>query len=99
MMKIPELLPDRPAPLVSLENAGLNRNGRWLVRGIDLTVHSGEVVTLIGPNGAGKSTTAKIALGLEPMAKSGAMIQETREISAMLQGLIRSIEHRRPFKS
>lgn len=65
MMKIPELLPDRPAPLVSLENAGLNRNGRWLVRGIDLTVHSGEVVTLIGPNGAGKSTTAKIALGLE----------------------------------
>jgi len=52
-------------PLVTLENAGLNRGGRWLVRGIDLTVHRGEAVTLIGPNGAGKSTTAKIALGLE----------------------------------
>lgn len=51
--------------LVTLENAGLNRSGRWLVRGIDLTVHRGEVVTLIGPNGSGKSTTAKIALGLE----------------------------------
>ena len=35
------------------------------MRGIDLKVHRGEVVTLIGPNGAGKSTTAKIALGLE----------------------------------
>lgn len=51
--------------LVTLENAGLNRGGRWLVRGIDLAVHRGEVVTLIGPNGSGKSTTAKIALGLE----------------------------------
>ena len=57
--------PDRAAPLVTLENAGLHRGGRWLVRGIDLAVHRGEVVTLIGPNGAGKSTTAKIALGLE----------------------------------
>jgi len=52
-------------PLVTLQNAGLNRGGRWLVRGIDLSVRRGEVVTLIGPNGAGKSTTAKIALGLE----------------------------------
>lgn len=57
-------IPDPAAPLVTLENAGLNRGGRWLVRGIDLSVHRGEVVTLIGPNGAGKSTTAKIALGL-----------------------------------
>jgi len=56
---------DQSNSLVTLENAGLNRGGRWLVRGVDLTVHRGEVVTLIGPNGAGKSTTAKIALGLE----------------------------------
>ena len=55
---------DRHADLVILENAGLNRGGGWLVRGVDLTVRRGEVVTLIGPNGAGKSTTAKIALGL-----------------------------------
>lgn len=55
---------DTTQPLVTLENAGLNRGGRWLVRGVDLAVHRGEVVTLIGPNGAGKSTTARIALGL-----------------------------------
>lgn len=58
-------MPDQTQTLVTLENAGLNRGGRWLVRGIDLEVRRGEVVTLIGPNGAGKSTTAKIALGLE----------------------------------
>lgn len=55
---------DRASNLVTLANAGLNRGGNWLVRGVDLTVRRGEVVTLIGPNGAGKSTTAKIALGL-----------------------------------
>ena len=57
---------DTNTPLVSLEGAGLFRSGRWLVRGINLTVRRGEIVTLIGPNGSGKSTTARIALGLLP---------------------------------
>ncbi|MGK9054044.1 metal ABC transporter ATP-binding protein [Neorhizobium petrolearium] len=50
--------------LVSLENAGIRRDGRWLVRGLDFSIRRGEVVTLIGPNGAGKSTTAKLAIGV-----------------------------------
>ena len=45
-------------PLVSLNNAGIRRNGRWLVRGVDFSVSRGEIVTLIGPNGSGKSTSA-----------------------------------------
>ena len=50
--------------LVSLSNAGLRRDGRWLVRGVDLSIRRGEVVTLIGPNGAGKSTTARLTIGV-----------------------------------
>jgi zinc transport system ATP-binding protein len=50
--------------LVSLKGAGIRRDGRWLVRGVDLSIRRGEVVTLIGPNGAGKSTTAKLAIGV-----------------------------------
>jgi zinc transport system ATP-binding protein len=51
-------------PLVSLSDAGVYKSGRWLVRGVDMTVHKGEIVTLIGPNGSGKSTSARMALGL-----------------------------------
>lgn len=51
-------------PLVTLLGAGVRRNGRWLVRGVDFSVRRGEIVTLIGPNGSGKSTSAKMAIGV-----------------------------------
>ena len=50
--------------LVSLNNAGVCVSDKWLVRGVSLNVHQGEIVTLIGPNGSGKTTTAKVALGV-----------------------------------
>jgi len=53
-----------PQSLVRLEQAGVMRAGRWLVRDVDLDVQRGEIVTLIGPNGSGKSTTARMALGI-----------------------------------
>ncbi|UJW73614.1 ATP-binding cassette domain-containing protein [Rhizobium sp. SL42] len=55
---------NQAAPLVSLRGAGVYRNGRWLVRGVDFCVRPGEIVTLIGPNGSGKSTSAKLAIGV-----------------------------------
>jgi len=55
--------------LITLSGVGVERGGRWLVRGIDLAIRRGEIVTLIGPNGSGKSTTAKVATGvLKPSA-------------------------------
>ena len=50
--------------VVEVKGAGVRRGGRWLVEGVDLSIHRGEIVTLIGPNGSGKSTTAKMVTGV-----------------------------------
>lgn len=50
--------------IAEMAGAGVRRDGRWLVEGVDLSIRRGEIVTLIGPNGSGKSTTAKLLTGV-----------------------------------
>ena len=48
--------------LVKLDNCGVYKSSKWIVRGISLEIHKGKIVTLIGPNGSGKTTSAKMIL-------------------------------------
>ncbi|GAA6136173.1 zinc ABC transporter ATP-binding protein ZnuC [Oceaniserpentilla sp. 4NH20-0058] len=54
--------------LIKLRNVSFVRQGRTILKDINLSVHRGEIVTLIGPNGAGKSSLLKLALGLETIS-------------------------------
>ena len=51
-------------PLVRVQDLGVRRQDRWIIRHVDLEVDRGKLVYLIGANGAGKSTLAKSILGL-----------------------------------
>tara|TARA_A100001015_G_scaffold289866_1_gene362229 strand:+ start:576 stop:1316 length:741 start_codon:yes stop_codon:yes gene_type:complete len=55
---------DQNKLLVKLENAGVYRSSKWLVRGISFEINQGQIVTLIGHNGSGKTTTAKMILNI-----------------------------------
>ena len=50
--------------LLEIENLKVSYGGIQALKGIDLTVASGELVALIGSNGAGKTTSLKALAGL-----------------------------------
>lgn len=51
--------------LLKLEDVVVNYGSINALRGINLEVNEGEIVTLIGSNGAGKSTTMRTIMGLK----------------------------------
>jgi branched-chain amino acid transport system ATP-binding protein len=72
------------------------------LRGVNLTVAKGEIVTLIGANGAGKSTLLMTVCGT-PQARNGAIVFDGENITRlptfeiMRKGIAQSPEGRRIF--
>ena len=72
------------------------------LKGVDLTVGQGEIVTLIGANGAGKSTLLMTICG-RPRATAGRILYDGTDITAMAtndivrRGIAQSPEGRRIF--
>jgi branched-chain amino acid transport system ATP-binding protein len=57
------------------------------LKGVDIDVNEGEIVTLIGANGAGKSTTMMTIFG-SPRARKGSVNFAGRDITAMAPHMI-----------
>ena len=69
-----------PAPLLQLRGIETFYGKIQALRGIDIDVNNGEIVTLIGANGAGKSTTMMTIFGA-PRARRGRITFDGRDIT------------------
>ena len=89
-------------PLLSLRAVETYYRKIIALRGVDLDVQEGEIVTLIGANGAGKSTLMMTICG-QPQARSGSIHFAGRDITRAAtheiarMGLAQSPEGRRVF--
>jgi branched-chain amino acid transport system ATP-binding protein len=70
------------APLLAVRGVKTFYGNIMALKGVDLEVNEGEIVTLIGANGAGKSTLMMTAFG-NPRASEGAILFEGRDITRM----------------
>jgi branched-chain amino acid transport system ATP-binding protein len=68
-----------PKPLLKISGLSVAYGGIEAVKGIDLDIAAGELVTLIGANGAGKTTTLKAITGTLPASRIGGRIDYAGE--------------------
>jgi branched-chain amino acid transport system ATP-binding protein len=91
-----------PKPLLQIRGVKTYYGKIIALKGVDLDVNEGEIVTLIGANGAGKSTLMMTIFG-NPQAREGQVIYqgqditrtETHDIAKL--GIAQSPEGRRVF--
>ena len=88
--------------MLKIKDLHVSYGGIRALRGVDLEVPDGKIVTLIGANGAGKSTTLRTISGLVK-AESGSVTYDGKELLGLSinkileQGIAQSPEGRRVF--
>ena len=70
------------AAMLTVTGLQVNYGGIQAVKGVDMEVRQGELVTLIGANGAGKTTTMKAITGLKPFS-AGDILYDGKSIKGV----------------
>jgi len=70
------------APLLSVRGVKTYYGNIIALKGVDVDIHEGEIVTLIGANGAGKSTLMMTICG-SPQAREGQVVYAGQDITRL----------------
>lgn len=73
---------EQAAPLLKVSGVKTYYGKIIALKGVDVDVHAGEIVTIIGANGAGKSTLMMTVFG-NPQAREGTITFEGRDITRL----------------
>ena len=89
-------------PLLAVHGVHAGYDGTEILRGVDLVVHAGEIVTVLGANGTGKSTLSMTLSGVvKPrhgtIRFKGANIERDRPADIVARGLVQVPEGRHIF--
>jgi cobalamin transport system ATP-binding protein len=78
---------------LELDNAGINIDGRWLIRHASLELRGGGLLALVGPNGSGKSTLLRLLGGLWKVVE-GTVTLDGRDLKSLTRRAVaRSIAY------
>ncbi|MEN6447289.1 MAG: ABC transporter ATP-binding protein [Syntrophaceae bacterium] len=88
--------------LLLIDSLRISYGAREVLKGIDLTLDEGEIITVLGANGAGKSTLLQAVSGLAPISSgtvtfSGEPLNKVPSFEIVLRGISLSPEGRRVF--
>lgn len=77
----------------AIELQRLHKNFKQVqaVRGMSLSIASGEIVALLGPNGAGKTTTIDMILGLSQPSSGSVSVYGLQPRDAINRGLVSAV--------
>ena len=73
-------------PVLEIKNLHKTFDQNEILKGIDLIVEKGEVVSIIGPSGSGKSTLLRCATLLETMTKGSMKYSDTQVVTEGADG-------------
>ena len=63
-------------PLLSAQGLNVRYGAIQAVRGVEISINEGEIVTFLGANGAGKSSTLNALVGLVPVAEGRVLFDD-----------------------
>jgi Fe-S cluster assembly ATP-binding protein len=80
----PTTAPNNSKPLLDIQDLHVEVDGKEILKGLSLTVRSGEVHAIMGPNGSGKSTLAHVLAGRPGYAVTkGSILYHGKDLLAM----------------